>query len=141
MKKRAINLTMSNILKFFIKRVCILYSMIIIVCFVSKYQKIPMIFALTLGTFFSLLRFWLLESMIKYLSRSSNKTLTIVISLMIYMFGLIIVGITVVLAFNFGIYTFVAALIGSLSIVIVTIINAITEALGITKNQFGEKVI
>ncbi|WP_244648279.1 hypothetical protein [Ruminiclostridium herbifermentans] len=45
------------------------------------------------------------------------------------------------LSLNFGIYTFIAALIGSLSIVIVTIINAITEALGITKNQFGEKVI
>jgi hypothetical protein len=56
-------------------------------------------------------------------------------------FGLIIIGITVVFAFNFGVYTFVAALIGSLSIVIVIIINAITEALGITKNQFGEKVI
>lgn len=132
---------MSNILKFFIKRVCILYLVIIIVCFLSKYQRIPMIFALTLGTFFSLLRFWLLESMINYLSRSENKTLAIVISLMIYVFGLIVIGITVVFALNFGIYTFIAALMGSLSIVIVTIINAITEALGITKNQFGEKVI
>jgi hypothetical protein len=132
---------MSNILKFFIKRVCILYFLIFIVCFLSKYQKIPMIVALTLGTIFSLLRFWLLESMIKYLSKSSNKTLTIVIGLIIYVFGLIIVGITVVLALNFGIYTFVVALIGSLSIVLITIINAITEALGITKNQFGEKVI
>ncbi len=134
-------MTMSNILKFFIKRVCILYLVIIIVCFLSKYQRIPMIFALTLGTFFSLLRFWLLESMINYLSRSENKTLAIVISLMIYVFGLIVIGITVVFALNFGIYTFIAALMGSLSIVIVTIINAITEALGITKNQFGEKVI
>ncbi|QNU66669.1 hypothetical protein EHE19_017770 [Ruminiclostridium herbifermentans] len=132
---------MSNILKFFIKRVCILYILIIIVFFFSKYQKIPMIIALTLGSFFSLLRFWLLESMIKYLSKNSNKTFAIVISLMFYVFGLIIIGIIVVLSLNFGIYTFIAALIGSLSIVIVTIINAITEALGITKNQFGEKVI
>lgn len=100
-----------------------------------------MIIALTLGSFFSLLRFWLLESMIKYLSKNSNKTFAIVISLMFYVFGLIIIGIIVVLSLNFGIYTFIAALIGSLSIVIVTIINAITEALGITKNQFGEKVI
>jgi hypothetical protein len=31
-------------------------------------------------------------------------------------------------------------LIGSLSSIIIIMINAITEALGITKNQFGQKV-
>lgn len=100
-----------------------------------------MIIVLTLSVIFSLLRFWLLESIINYLGKNTNKTLAIISSLMLYMFGLIIIGITVVFALNFGVYTFIVALIGSLSIVIVTIINAMTEALGITKNQFGEKVI
>lgn len=132
---------MSNILKFFIKRVCILYVVLFIACFFNKYQTIPMIIVLTLSVIFSLLRFWLLESIINYLGKNTNKTLAIISSLMLYMFGLIIIGITVVFALNFGVYTFIVALIGSLSIVIVTIINAMTEALGITKNQFGEKVI
>ncbi|WP_242981137.1 hypothetical protein [Ruminiclostridium sufflavum] len=93
-----------------------------------------------MGTFFSLLRFGLLETMINYMCRSGNKTLTIVASLMIYVFGLLVIGITTVFALNFGVYTFIAALAGSLSIVIVTVINAVTEALGITKNRFGEVI-
>ncbi|PYG89534.1 hypothetical protein LY28_00753 [Ruminiclostridium sufflavum DSM 19573] len=127
-------------MKFFIKRVCILYFVLICVCFLTKGQKIPMIVALSLGTFFSLLRFGLLETMINYMCRSGNKTLTIVASLMIYVFGLLVIGITTVFALNFGVYTFIAALAGSLSIVIVTVINAVTEALGITKNRFGEVI-
>jgi hypothetical protein len=79
--------------------------------------------------------------MINYLGSNGKKTLTIIVSLMIYIFGLLIIGITAILALNFGVYTFIAALVGSLSIVIITIINGITEALGITKNLFGEKVI
>lgn len=130
-------------MKFFIKRVGILYFIIVIVCFFCKYQRIPMIVALTLSVIFSLLRFWLLESMINYRENngSKRKKITIIAILIIYIFGLFVIGITVILALNFGVYTFIAALIGSLSIVIITIFNGITEALGITKNGFGEKVI
>jgi hypothetical protein len=118
---------MSNILKFFVKRVVILYIVLIVVCFLSKYQRIPMIIALTLGVFFSLLRFYLLDFVLRYLGASRNKNLAII-------------GVTIVLAVRIGIYTFIAALVGSLSIIIIVMINAITEALGITRNQYGQKV-
>ena len=132
---------MSNILKFFVKRVCILYFVLIVVCFLIKYQRIPMMVALTLGVFFSLLRFGILEAALKSLGGTGKKYLAIVTNLMIYLFSLLVIGITIVFAAHFGVYTFIAALVGSLSIVIVIMINAITEALGITKNGFGEKVI
>lgn len=132
---------MSSILKFFIKRVCILYFVLIVACFFCKYERIYIIVALTLSVLFSLLRFWLLESMINYMGNNGKKKLAIIVTIVMYILGLIIIGITAILALNFGAYTFIAALVGSLSIVIITIINGITEALGITKNGFGEKVI
>ncbi len=132
---------MSNILKFFVKRVFILYAVLIVVCFLIKYQRIPMMISLTLGVIFSLLRFGILEAVLRYLGASGKKSLAIVTNLMIYLCSLLIVGITIVFAAHFGVYTFIAALVGSLSIVIVIMINAITEALGITNNGFGEKVI
>jgi len=131
---------MSNILRFFVKRICILYVVLVIVCFLSKYQRIPMIVALTLGVLFSLLRFGLLESVLKYLGASGNKSLAIVANLMIYLVSLVIMGVMVVLSMRVGVYTFLTALVGSLSIIIIIMINAITEALGITRNQYGQKV-
>jgi len=131
---------MSNILKFFVKRVVIFYILLIVVCFLSKYQRIPMVIALTLGVFFSLLRFYLLDFVLRYLGARRNKNLAVIASSMIYVFSLAIIGVTIVLAVRIGIYTFFAALIGSLSIIIIVMINAITEMLGITKNQFGQKV-
>lgn len=141
MEKSTIKIIMSDILRFFIKRVCILYLVLMGVCFLSTNQRISMMVALTLGVLFSLVRFGLLEWVITYLNSSVKKTITIVASIMIYVFGLLIVGITAIFALNFGVYTFLAALVGSFAVVIITMINAITEALGITKNRFGEKVI
>lgn len=131
---------MSNILKFFVKRVSILYAVLIVVCFLNKSQRISMMVALTLGVIFSLLRFGLLEAILKYLSVSGKKSLAILVNLMLYLLSLVIIGVMVVVSMRFGIYTFLATLIGSLSTVIVIMINAITEALGITRNQFGQKV-
>lgn len=132
---------MSNIFKFFIKRVGIFYLILVITCFFNKSQRISMLFFLTFSVLFSSLRFWLLESIINNVGKSGNKRLKIIISLILYILGLLIIGVLLVYALNFGIYTFVVTLVGSFSIVIITIINAITEALGITKNRFGEKVI
>lgn len=131
---------MSNIIKFFVRRVCILYVALIIVCLLSKDQRIPMIVALTLSVFFSILRFALLESIIKFICASGNKNLAIIANLVIYLFSLVIIGVMVVLSMRVGVYTFIATLVGSLSIIIIIMINAITEALGITRNQYGQKV-
>ena len=106
----------------------------------SKDQRISMILALTVSVLFSVLRFALLETVLKLLSGQVNKTLVIITSLMIYLFSLVIIGITLVFAMRIGFYTFIVALVGALSIVIIIMINAITEAFGITKNQYGQKV-
>lgn len=140
MEKSAIILFMSNILKFFVKRVSVLYAVLIVVCFLIKSQRIHMMIFLTLGVIFSLLRFGILEAVLRYLGASGKKSLAILVNLMIYLFSLVIVGVMVVVSMRFGIYTFLATLIGSLSTVIIIMINAITEALGITRNQFGQKV-
>lgn len=133
-------LIISSIFKFFVKRVCILYVVLIIVCFLSKHQRIPMIVALTLGVFFSLLRFGLLEAVLKHVGSSGNKNLAIITNLVIYLISLVVLAVMFVSAIRIGVYTFIAALVGSLSIIVIIMINAITEALGISKNQYGQKV-
>ncbi|WP_242856165.1 hypothetical protein [Ruminiclostridium josui] len=70
-----------------------------------------------------------------------SKKVAVALNLVLYLFNLGIITITFVLALNFGVYTLLAALTGTLSVVIVIMVNTITETLGITKNQFGEKVI
>ncbi|HEY5582941.1 MAG TPA: hypothetical protein VIK78_00395 [Ruminiclostridium sp.] len=131
---------MSDILIFFVKRVCILYIVFFILCLLIKEQRISMLFALTAGILFSVLRFALLEAVLKLLGGGENKTIIIIINLVIYLFNLVIIGVMIVLAMQFGVLTLIATLVGTLSIPIIIMINAITEALGITKNQYGQKV-
>jgi len=131
---------MSDILNFFVKRVCILYIVFFILCLLIKEQRISMLFALTAGILFSVLRFALLEAVLKLLGGGENKTIIIIINLVIYLFNLVIIGVMIVLAMQFGVLTLIATLVGTLSIPIIIMINAITEALGITKNQYGQKV-
>jgi hypothetical protein len=132
---------MSEILKFFVKRACILYAIALIICMMISGDRILMILSLTVGVILSLLRFAVLESVFKHLlsSRASKKQ-AVAVSLVIYLLNLVIIGITVVLAMQFGIYSFLAVLVGTLSIIIITMINAVTEAFGITKNHYGQKV-
>lgn len=131
---------MSNILKFIVKRIFIVYVMLLIVCFFSKYQRISMIFALTMSTIFSLLRFASIERILKLMTSSSKKTGVFVLNLLIYLFLMAAIGVIIVLSLKTGVLTFLAALAGTLIIVIIIMINALTEALGITRNQFGQKV-
>ncbi len=98
-----------------------------------------MIIALTFGVFFALLRFAVLESVFRHLS-CANKNRAIVTNLVIYLLNIVIIGIMVILSMRYGLYTLIAALAGTLSISVIVMINAVTEALGITKNQYGQKV-
>ncbi len=132
---------MSNTIKFFIKRVLVLYLVLLTACFFVKQHRLPMLIILTVSVVFSLVRFAVLESVLKHLGEGTNKTVAVVLNLVIYLFNLGIVTITFVLAVRFGVYTLLAALTGTLSVMIVIVLNTITETLGITKNQFGEKVI
>jgi hypothetical protein len=131
---------MSNVLKFFVKRVCVFYALALLVCLIVGGQRLVMITSLTLGVFISLLRFAVLESVFRHLLGGASKNRAIFISLVIYLLNLVIIGITVVFAMQFGIYSFLAALAGTLSILIIVMINAVTEAFGITKNHYGQKV-
>jgi len=131
---------MSDILIFFVKRVCILYIVFFILCLLIKEQRISMFFALTASILFSVLRFALLEAVLKLLGGGESKTILIIINLVIYLFNLVIIGVMIVLAMRFGVLTLIATLGGTLSISIIIMINAITEAFGITKNQYGQKV-
>ncbi|ACL74652.1 hypothetical protein Ccel_0265 [Ruminiclostridium cellulolyticum H10] len=132
---------MSNIIKFFCKRVLALYLVALIVCFFGKNQKLPMIIMLTISVTFSLLKFAIHEYLLKHLSGSTNKKVGVIHTLLLYLFNLGIITITFILALSFGVNTLLAALAGTLSVMIVIVINTITETLGITKNRFGEKVI
>lgn len=131
---------MSEFFRFFVNRVGILYVGSLIICFFISESRLSMIFALTAGVLFSLLRFAVLESVLKHLISLGNKKQAIIAGLVIYLLNLVIIGITVTLAMQFGVYTLIAALIGTLSILIIVMINAVTEAFGITKNQYGQKV-
>lgn len=128
---------MSNILKFFVKRVCIFYAIALIICLIFSEHRLIMIAALTIGVLVALLRFAVLESVLRYLLGGANKKRAVIISIVIYSLNLVIIGITVVFAMQFGIHAFVAALGGILSVLFVVMINAITEAFGITQNHYG----
>lgn len=99
-----------------------------------------MIAALTIGVLISLLRFAVLESVLGHLLSGANKKKAIAINIVIYLLNLVIIGITVVFAMQFGVHAFLAALGGILSILFVIMVNAITEAFGITQNHYGQKV-
>ncbi len=99
-----------------------------------------MIAALTVGVLISLLRFAVLESVLRHLLSGANKKRAIAINIVIYLLNLVIIGITVVFAMQFGIHTFLAALGGILSSLFVIMLNAITEVFGITQNHYGQKV-
>lgn len=131
---------MSNILKFFIKRVFILYIILLIVCFLIRNQRIPIIIVLTITVLFSIIRFAMLEGILKTIGPKANRNNAVIIIIMLYIFSLVIVGGMVVIAIRIGIYAIFAALIGSLAVEVIIMINSITEALGITRNQFGQKV-
>lgn len=132
---------MSYTIKFFIKRVLVLYLVLLTACFFVEQHRLPMIIILTVSVIFSLLRFAVLESVLKHLGEGINKKVAVVLNLVIYLLNLGIITITFVLAVSFGVYTLMAALTGTLSVMIVIVLNTITETLGITKNRFGEKVI
>jgi hypothetical protein len=131
---------MSDFLRFFVKRVLILYGVSLIICLLCKSERIAMVMVLTGGVLFSVLKFALLEAVLKLLGSGRKKTLAIMAIIIIYLFSLVIIGVLVVFAMRIGVYTFIAAMVGSLSVIIIVMINAITEALGITKNQYGQKV-
>ncbi|WP_242835596.1 hypothetical protein [Ruminiclostridium josui] len=88
-----------------------------------------------------MLRLAAFDFVLKNLCNGVKKKVAVALNLVLYLFNLGIITITFVLALNFGVYTLLAALTGTLSVVIVIMVNTITETLGITKNQFGEKVI
>lgn len=130
---------MSKMLKFFTKRVFILYVVLIVACFIMNNHRISMMLALTATTLFTLLRFALFEYLLTMIqSRTKSKTVSLCVAL--YILNLSVIGITIVIAVKISVSTFFAALAGSLLLVIVLMVNALTEALGITKNQFGQKV-
>lgn len=131
---------MSDFLKFFVKRVCIFYAIALIICLIFSGHRLIMIAALTVGVLISLLRFAVLESVLRHLLSGANKKRAIAINIVIYLLNLVIIGITVVFAMQFGIHTFLAALGGILSSLFVIMLNAITEAFGITQNHYGQKV-
>lgn len=131
---------MSNILKFFVKRVVVFYAIALIIFMVVRGPKLAMIVALTAGILLSLLRVTVLEALFKHLLGFSGKKHVIVINLGIYFINLVIIGVAVVIAMQFGVHALMAALLGILSVMIIVMINAVTEAFGITKNHYGQKV-
>lgn len=131
---------MNNILKFFVKRVFVFYLIALFVCFFVKYHRLHMMIALTVSVLFALLRLVVLEAALRQFGVGTNKRVAIVFNLVLYLFNLAIIAITTILALHMGVYTLIAALAGTLSVMIIIVLNVITEALGITKNQFGQKV-
>jgi|GEM_PF-2107204 len=132
---------MSNNLTFFLKRVVVFYAIALIIVLVARGPKLAVIVALTAGVLLSLLRVAVLEALFNnLLGHAGKKQIIIIINLGIYLLNLVIVGVTLVIAMQFGVHTLVAALVGILSVQIVVMINAVTEAFGITKNHYGQKV-
>lgn len=117
-----------------------MYVLALLACFLINKHRLPMMFALTASMMFSLLRFSVLESVLKHLGNGLNKKSAIVLNLVLYIFNLGIIGLVIGAALYTGTAVFIAAVFGTLSVLVILMINVLTEALGITKNQFGQRV-
>jgi hypothetical protein len=131
---------MSGLLRFLSIR-CILLNLIAVVLTFLFFDnhRYSIAIAFTMGVALSVLRFAAFERILRVTTEATTKTFAILISIVWYLLNLGIILVLFAKSIQISFTTLIAALLGTLSFLIVIMINTVTEALGITKNQFGQR--
>lgn len=132
---------LSDLMRFFIIRLVILSCVAILIIIITQRQStIATIIFFLSGVVLSAIRISILEGILKRLTNICTKKQLVLQSVLWYILSLLAIALILVMSVRISIATMICALIGALSLVIITIFNTITELAGVTHNGFGSKL-
>jgi hypothetical protein len=129
-------LARSKLRYFIVKRIIILYTLLVVLYLLLVRERWYALTGLTAGTLYSGLRFGLIEYSFSSLLSKNSKPIAVHILLLITigsMTGLIVL---LAISIKLNIWLFAGTVSGILTAPAVIAINGITEALGISNNNF-----
>lgn len=121
---------------FILKRVLILYILLSILDLLLVKERWYGLGGLTVGALYSVIRFGLLEYTFASMLLKNRKTASIGSIVAISVFSIAALVTLLTLSIKLSIWFFTGAAVGILLVPAVIVINGITEALGISKNNF-----
>ena len=128
-------------MRFFIIRLVILSCVAILIIIITQRQStIAAIIFFLSGVVLSAIRISILEGILKRLTNICTKKQLVLQSVFWYILSLLAIALLLIMSARVSIVTMICALIGVLSLVIIVILNTITELIGVTHNQFGSKL-
>lgn len=134
----------SGIEQFIIKRLLICFILLSIIDMAVIENKWPAFAGLAAGTFMGAAKFsgnaWALAGILGCPSQEGRSGPARHTSSVIFLLNQIILLPFLFLAYNLGQWVFWGVVAGILTIPLLIMLNSITEAFGITRNHFGERV-
>lgn len=128
-------------MRFFILRLIILSFVTIVIIFITQRQNTFVSILLFLaGVVLSGIRLSVLEYILKGLTNVCTKNQLVLQSIFWYVLSILAIALLLIVSVRISISAMICALIGVLSLVIIVLLNTITEVTGVTHNQFGSKL-
>lgn len=128
-------------MRFFILRLIILSFVAIVIIFITQRQNtFASILLFLAGVVLSGIRLSMLEYILKRLTNVCTKNQLVLQSIFWYVLSLLAIALLLIVSVRISISSMICALIGVLSLVIIVLLNTITEVTGVTHNQFGSKL-
>ena len=128
-------------MRFFILRLIILSFVAIVIIFITQRQNtFASILLFLAGVVLSGIRLSMLEYILKRLTNVCTKNQLVLQSIFWYVLSLLAIALLLIVSVRISISSMICALIGVLSLVIIVLLNTITEVTGVTHNQFGIKL-
>ena len=128
-------------MRFFILRLIILSFVAIVIIFITQRQNtFASILLFLAGVVLSGIRLSMLEYILKRLTNVCTKNQLVLQSIFWYVLSLLAIALLLIVSVRISISSMICALIGVLSLVIIVLLNTITEVTGVTHIQFGIKL-
>ncbi len=135
------NLHLSGLMRFFIIRLVILSCVILVIIVITqRHSTIAAIIFYLSGVVLSAIRISILEGILKRLTNICTKKQLVSQSIFWYILSLLAIALLLLMSVTVSIETMICALIGVLSLLIIIVVNTITELIGVTHNGFGSKL-
>ncbi|MCX8129562.1 MAG: hypothetical protein N3I35_05600 [Clostridia bacterium] len=126
----------SKIEKFIVRRVLVLFFVLVIVDLVFLHHKWFILLGLILGSLFSVFKFSSTATMYMRFLGHHDKNTVIMRSILKYILNQLATVALLVVSILFNFYLFIGTTAGILLVPSVLFINALTEGFGITHNNF-----
>ena len=128
-------------MRFFILRLIILSCVAIVIILITQRQNtFASILLFLAGVVLSGIRLSVLEYILKRLTNVCTKNQLVLQSIFWYVLSLLAIALLLIVSVRISISSMICALIGVLSLVIIVLLNTITEVTGVTHNQFASKL-